>query len=106
MAVEGLALYGEITRGVLADGIMGPRDVTTVTYEDLPPVARRHHVLNQRRVSGWLAKTLAWAWHDLLCLLPGEDPREPARTLTDTPVLCIHGIDDPPVTFREHLAPV
>ena len=28
VAVEGLALYGEITRGVLTDGIMGPRDVT------------------------------------------------------------------------------
>ena len=45
VAVEGLALYGEITRGVLADGIMGPRNVTTVTYENRPPVVRRHHIL-------------------------------------------------------------
>src|SRR2546422_4808056 len=52
VAAEGLALYGEITRGVLTDGIMGPCDVTAVTYEDRPPVIRGHHVLNQRHVSG------------------------------------------------------
>jgi pimeloyl-ACP methyl ester carboxylesterase len=99
VAVEGLALYGEITRGVLADGIMGPRNVTTVTYENRPPVSRRHHVLNQRRVSGWLAKTLAWA--GMTCFpFAGKDPREPARTLTDTSVLCIHGIDDPLLPFE------
>jgi pimeloyl-ACP methyl ester carboxylesterase len=99
VAVEGLALYGEITRGVLADGIMGPRDVTTVTYENRPPVARRHHVLNQRRVSGLLAKTLAWAGMTFFPFA-GKDPREPARTLTDTPVLCMHGIDDPLLPFE------
>jgi pimeloyl-ACP methyl ester carboxylesterase len=99
VAVEGLALYGEITRGVLADGIMGPRDVTTVTYENRPPVLRRHHVLNQRRVSGWLAKTLAQAGMTFFPFA-GKDPRAPARTLTDTPVLCIHGVDDPLLPFE------
>src|SRR6266849_662439 len=99
VAVEGLALYGEITRGVLADGIMGPRNVTTVTYENRPPVVRRHHVLNQRRVSGWLAKTLAWAGMTFFPFA-AKDPREPARTLTDTSVLCIHGVDDPLLPFE------
>jgi pimeloyl-ACP methyl ester carboxylesterase len=99
VAVEGLALYGEITRGVLADGIMGPRDVTTVTYENRLPVARKHHVLNQRRVSGWLARTLAWAGMTFFPFA-GKDPREPARLLTDTPVLCIHGVDDPLLPFE------
>jgi pimeloyl-ACP methyl ester carboxylesterase len=99
VAVEGLALYGEITRGVLADGIMGPRDVTTVTYENRPPVLRRHHVLNQWRVGGWLAKTLAWA--GMTCFpFAGKDPRAPARLLTDTPVLCMHGVDDPLLPFE------
>ena len=99
MAVEGLALYGEITRGVLADGIMGPPHVTTVTYEHCLPIVRRHHVLNQRRVSGWLARTLAWAGMTFFPFA-GKDPREPARTLTDTSVLCIHGIDDPLLPFE------
>jgi len=99
VAVEGLALYGEITRGVLADGIMGPRNVTTVTYENRPPVVRRHHVLNQWHVSDWLARTLAWAGMTFFPFA-GKDPREPARTLTDTPVLCIHGVDDPLLPFE------
>jgi pimeloyl-ACP methyl ester carboxylesterase len=99
VAVEGLALYGEITRGVLTDGMMGPRHVTSVIYENRPPAARQHHVLNQRWVSGWLAKTLAWA--GMTCFpFAGKEPREPARTLTDTPVLCIHGIDDPLLPFE------
>jgi pimeloyl-ACP methyl ester carboxylesterase len=99
VAVEGLALYGEITRGVLADGVMGPRNVTTVTYENCLPVVRRHHVLNQRRVSGWLARTLAWAGMTFFPFA-GKDPREPACTLTDTAVLCIHGVDDPLLPFE------
>jgi pimeloyl-ACP methyl ester carboxylesterase len=99
VAAESLALYGEITRGVLADGIMGPRDVTAVTYEDRPPVLRGHHVLNQRHVSGWLAKMLAWA--GMRCFpFAGKDPRETARLLTDIPVLCVHGVDDPLLPFE------
>jgi pimeloyl-ACP methyl ester carboxylesterase len=99
VAVEGLALYGEITRGVLTDGIMGPRHVHTVTYENRPPVIRRHHVLNQRHVGGWLARALAWAG---MAFFPfaGKDPRAPARFLTHTPVLCIHGVDDPLLPFE------
>src|SRR5439155_192809 len=99
VAVEGLALYGAIPRGVLADGMMGPRHVTTVTYENRPPVVRSHHVLNQWHVSGWLAKTLAWAGMTFFPFA-GKDPRESARTLTDTSVLCIHGIDDPLLPFE------
>src|SRR5439155_21371631 len=99
VAVEGLALYGEITRGVLADGMMGPRHVTTVTYEDRPPVVRRHHVLNQWRVSGWLARALAWAGMTFFPFA-GKDPRELARMLTDIPVLCVHGVDDPLLPFE------
>ena len=99
VAVEGLALYGEITRGVLADGIMGPRNVTTVTYENRPPVIRRHHVLNQWRVSSWLAKTFAWAGMTFFPFA-GKDPRQPALTLTDTSVLCIHGVEDPLLPFE------
>src|SRR5689334_8549431 len=99
VAVEGLALYGEITHGVLANGVMGPRTVTTVTYEHRPPVVRRQHVLNQWRVSGWLARTFAWAGMTFFPFA-GKDPREPARTLTDTSVLCIHGVDDPLLPFE------
>jgi hypothetical protein len=62
-------------------------------------VARRPHVLNQRCVSSWLAKTLAWAGMTFFPFA-GKDPREPARTLMDTPVLCIHGVDDPLLPFE------
>src|SRR5215468_8577749 len=99
VAVEGLALYEEITRGVLADGIMGPRNVTTVTYENRPPMVRRHHILNQWRVSGWLAKTFAWAGMTFFPFA-GKDPRQPAHTLTNTSVLCIHGVEDPLLPFE------
>jgi hypothetical protein len=99
VAVEGLALYGEITRGVLTDGIMGPHHVTTVTYENRPPVVRRHHVLNQWHVGDWLAKTLAWTGMTFFPFA-GKDPRVPARLLTDTPVLCMHGVDDPLLPFE------
>ena len=88
VAVEGLALYGEMTRGVLADGIMGPRNVTTVTYENRPPVVRRHHVLNQRRVSGWLAKTLAWAGMRLLPFCRGKTHGS-RRVHLWTPLSCV-----------------
>jgi len=101
-AVEGLALYSEITRGVLADGIMGPRAVTTVTYEGRPPAPRQHHVLNTRRVPGWLARVLARA--GTACFpFAAQDPRLPARRLTDTSVFCIHGLDDPLLPFEATL---
>jgi len=102
VAVEGLALYSEIARGVLEDGIMGPRYVTTVTYEGRPPTPRRHHLLNSWRVSGWLAHLLARAGTSLLPFA-AKDPRVPARRLTDTPVFCIHGLDDPLLPFEATL---
>lgn len=102
VAVEGLALYSEITRGVLADGIMGPRSVTTVTYDGRPPALRQHHVLNTRRMPGWLARCLARA--GAACFpFAAKDPRVPARLLTDTPVFCIHGLDDPLLPFEATL---
>jgi pimeloyl-ACP methyl ester carboxylesterase len=102
VAVEGLALYGEITRGILEHGIMGPRYVTTLTYEGRPPAPRQHHLLNARRVSGWLARLLARC--GTACFpFAAKDPRVPARQLTDTPVLCIHGLDDPLLPFEATL---
>src|SRR5262249_4426338 len=102
VAVEGLALYSEITRGVLADGIMGPRSVTTIAYDNRPPAPRHHHVLNTRRVPGWLGRCLAQAgtaWFPFAA----KDPRVPARLLTDTSVFCIHGLDDPLLPFEATL---
>lgn len=102
VAVEGLALYSEIARGVLADGIMGPRSVTTLAYNGRPPVPRQHHVVNTRRVHGWLARCLAWA--GTACFpFAAKDPRIPARLLTDTSVFCIHGLDDPLLPFEATL---
>ena len=102
VAVEGLALYSEITRGILADGIMGPRYVTTVTYEGRAPTPRLHHVLNSRRVSRWLADILARAGTALLPFA-AKDPLVSARLLTDTPVFCIHGLDDALLPFEATL---
>jgi pimeloyl-ACP methyl ester carboxylesterase len=102
VAVEGLALYSEITRGVLADGIMGPRSVTTIAYDNRPPAPRHHHVLNTRRLPGWLARCLAQAGTALFPFA-AKDPRVPARLLTDTAVFCIHGLDDPLLPFEATL---
>src|SRR5262249_29517002 len=102
VAVEGLALYSEITRGVLADGIMGPRSVTTIAYDSRPPAPRQHHVLNTRRVPGWLSRCLAQAGTALFPFA-AKDPRVSARLLTDTPVFCIHGLDDPLLPFEATL---
>src|SRR5712692_6782341 len=99
VAVEGLALYGEITYGVLTGGIMGPHDVTTIMYEDRPPVTRRHDIVNHRLVSDWLGRTLAWVGMRVFPCA-AKDPLEPARLLTDTPVLCIHGVEDPLLPFE------
>ena len=107
VAVEGLALYSEITRGVLADGIMGPRSVTTIAYAGRPPAPRQHHVLNTWRVPGWLARSLARA--GTACFpFAAQDPRLPARRLTDIPVFCIHGLDDAllPSACRVYACPV
>src|SRR5262249_9739991 len=102
VAVEGLALYSEIARGVLADGIMGPRYVTTVTYEGGPPAPRQHHVLNTRRVPSWLSRSLARVGTPFFPFA-AKAPRVPARLLTDTPVFCIHGLADPLLPFEATL---
>lgn len=102
VAVEGLALYSEITRGILADGMMGPRYVTTVMYDNRPPTPRRHHVLNAHCVSPWLANMLARI--GTACLpFAAKDPLVPARLLTSTPVFCIHGLDDALLPFEATL---
>jgi len=102
VAVEGLALYSEITRGVLADGVMGPRTVRTIAYDGRPPAPRQHHVLNRWRVPGWLARCLARAGTARFPFT-AQDPRLPARLLTDTAVFCIHGLDDPLLPFEATL---
>lgn len=99
VAVEGLAIYSEITRGVLQDGIMGPRTITTLAYPPQPPAPRQHHVLNTRLVGAWLARLLARL--GTACFpFTGKDPRLPARTLHHTPVFCIHGLDDRLLPFE------
>lgn len=99
VAVEGLALYSEITRGVLQDGIMGPRSIATLAYAPAPPEPRQHHVLNTRLVSPWLARLLA-RLGTAFFPFTGKDPRLPARALRDTPVFCIHGLDDRLLPFE------
>lgn len=99
VAVEGLALYAEITRGLLTDGIMGPRVITRLLAEtrQLPP--RTPHVLNAWHVPPRLAQALARVGTRLFPF-PGKDPCMPARLLTDTPTLFIHGMDDPLLPFE------
>lgn len=99
VAVEGLALYSEITRGVLEEGIMGPRSITTLAYQHHLPTPRQHHVLNARLVHRWLARLLARAGTALFPFT-GKDPRVPARLLHDTPVFCIHGLEDRLLPFE------
>ncbi len=102
VAVEGLALYREITRGILKDGIMGPRSITSIAYPHRPPTPREHHVVNSRHVSAWLANLLSYlgtAWFPFT----GKDPLVPARLLTNTPVFCIHGLDDQLLPFEATL---
>jgi pimeloyl-ACP methyl ester carboxylesterase len=99
VAVEGLALYGEITYGVLTDGIMGPHHVTTMTYEGQPPVPRRHDIVNHWFVHDRLARALAWLGTRVFPYTV-HDPLESARLLTNTPVLCIHGVEDSLLPFE------
>ncbi|MGE3539701.1 MAG: alpha/beta hydrolase [Candidatus Tectimicrobiota bacterium] len=102
VAVEGLALYSEITRGVLEDGVMGPRSIRQVAYQEAPLAPRRPHVLNTHLVCGWLARGLARAGAAFFPFA-GKDPRLPARQLSATPVFCIHGVDDPLLPFEATL---
>jgi pimeloyl-ACP methyl ester carboxylesterase len=99
VALEGLSLYEEIVYGLLTEGIMGPRPVTALAYEGQPQAPRVPHVVNSWYVSRWLARGLARTG---LAFFPfaSKDPRQPARTLTDIPVLCIHGVEDPLLPFE------
>ena len=94
VAVEGVALQQEVVRGILAEGIMGPRHMRTIIYDGMLQPARESHVLNPYPVSAWLANGLARLG---VTIFPSQvqDPRLPTRTLEDVPVFFIHGVEDP-----------
>src|SRR5688572_11113544 len=52
VAVEGLALQQDVIRGILTDGIMGPRYIDTMLYDGVPQ-RRYAHVLNSWHVGAW-----------------------------------------------------
>lgn len=99
VAVEGLAIYSEITYGVMRDGIMGPRRITSLAYADDPPVPRQHHVVNARLVPAWMARLLA-RLGTIVFPFAGKEPRRAASQLCNTPVLCIHGLEDRLLSFE------
>jgi pimeloyl-ACP methyl ester carboxylesterase len=99
VAVEGLALQKEVVRGILAEGYMGPRFIDTITYGDEPPIARNVHVLNTVRAPSRLAD--AFATLGLVSLpFQAKNPRQTALALAETPVLFIHGLEDPLLPFE------
>ncbi len=98
-AVEGLALYQDITYGVLTDGVMGHHDVTTLLYEDRPPVRRRLDVVNRHFVPAWLARALAGGGMRLFPC-PAKDPLTSVALLRDTAVFCMHGVEDSLLPFE------
>ena len=59
VAVEGISLPQEIIRGILTDGIMGPRYIDTMLYDGVPQ-RRDAHVLNPWHIRGWMADIFAW----------------------------------------------
>lgn len=99
VAVEGLALQKEVVRGILAEGCMGPRCIDTITYGDEAPITRNVHVLNSARVPRRLADAFATLG---LVYLPFQEknPRATAMALAETPVLFIHGLEDPLLPFE------
>jgi pimeloyl-ACP methyl ester carboxylesterase len=94
VAVEGLALQREIIRGLLTEGSMGPHYVTTITYDGQAAGPRQPHVLQPLRLGDRLADVVSWAgaaWFPF----QAKDPQVAARALADTPVLFVHGVEDP-----------
>jgi pimeloyl-ACP methyl ester carboxylesterase len=94
VAVEGVAIQREVVRGILKDGIMGPRYIDAIRYEGQPPIRRESHVLNRVRLSGWLADALAYMGVSTLPF-QAKDPLQVIKDLADTPVFLIHGVEDP-----------
>jgi pimeloyl-ACP methyl ester carboxylesterase len=101
VAVEGLAVQQEIIRGILIDGVMGPRYIDTLLYDGVPQ-RRYAHVLNSWHVKGWLADLFAWVGG--ACFpFDGKAPHRQVDALQDMPVLFIHGAEDPLLPFEATL---
>jgi pimeloyl-ACP methyl ester carboxylesterase len=99
VVVEGLARQREVIQGILSNGIMGPRDITTILYEGEPQGSRPAHLLNSWRLGRPLADVFAWVGSaSFPC--PGKDPYDLVRSLTDIPVFFIHGVEDPLLPFE------
>jgi pimeloyl-ACP methyl ester carboxylesterase len=101
VAVEGLALQQEVIRGILTNGIMGPRYIDTLLYDGVPQ-RRYAHVLNPVHVGAWLAHALARL--GAACFpFQGKAPQRQVGALQDMPVLFIHGAEDPLLPFEATL---
>jgi pimeloyl-ACP methyl ester carboxylesterase len=99
VAVEGLAVGRELVRGILTEGIMGPRYIEAITYEGMPHPSRESHVLAPFRMGGWLADAITWLG-TLIFPFEAKNPQEQAQALKNTPVLFIHGVEDPLLPFE------
>ena len=101
VAVEGLALQQDVIRGILTDGIMGPRYINTLLYDGMPQ-RRYAHVLNSWHIGTWLADMLARL--GTACFpFQGKAPQRQVSALQDVPVLFIHGVEDPLLPFEATL---
>jgi uncharacterized protein len=101
VAVEGISFHQEILRGILTDGIMGPRYIDTLLYDGVPQ-RRDAHVLNPWRIRGWMADICAWL--GAVCFtFDGKAPQRQVGALQDVPVLFIHGAEDPLLPFEATL---
>ncbi len=101
VAVEGMALQTEIVRGILTEGVMGPRYIHDITDEGITR-PRARHVLTPLHMPGWLANTLAplgMAYYPF----QAKNPLVPARALKNIPVFFIHGVEDPLLPFEATL---
>jgi pimeloyl-ACP methyl ester carboxylesterase len=102
VAVEGLAMQQEVIRGILTRGIMGPRHIDTMVYDGLPQPRYAAHVLNRWHMRGWMADMFAWL--GVACFpFQGKAPQRQVAALKDTPVLFIHGAEDPLLPFEATL---
>ena len=102
VAVEGLAMQQEVIRGILTEGVMGPRHIDTIVYDGVPQRRYAAHVLNLWHVQGWMADMFAWL--GVACFpFQGKAPQRQVAALKDIPVLFIHGAEDPLLPFEATL---
>jgi pimeloyl-ACP methyl ester carboxylesterase len=102
VAVEGLAIQQDIVRGILTEGIMGPRSIDTMVYDGVPQRRYAAHVLNSWRVGGWMAEVFARVGTAAFPF-QGKAPQRQVDALGDMPVLFIHGAEDPLLPFEATL---